>query len=325
MARINLKELQRQRISRDIRGKFILLYGLPGVGKTSLAAQFPNVLIVGFEQGTNGIDNAYVAQMQSWGDFDDLVRQLVRDPEIKEKYHCIAIDTADEAWAMCERSVCAEHNVTSIGDIGYGKGYNETSKKYHDAMQLLTKAGYGVVFTAHSVEKTYKNEKGQEYPYLQPALDRRPFDIINKMVDIIAYIREISIDDGKETKRERFMYLRDEQGERFLAKSRFKYMPSRIPLSYSALVNAIQEACDKQAAENGSTATDDANPYTKLDFDALIEEAKMLWGQVLQKDKNEEAQDILRAIFGKPTKFSEILPDEVDKLNQAIIDIKAIL
>ena len=44
---IDLMNLQPQIISKNLRGKFIFLYGLPGVGKTSLAAQFKNVLIAG--------------------------------------------------------------------------------------------------------------------------------------------------------------------------------------------------------------------------------------------------------------------------------------
>jgi DNA replication protein DnaC len=35
---INLMELQPQRISRSLKGKFVFLYGLPGVGKTTLAS-----------------------------------------------------------------------------------------------------------------------------------------------------------------------------------------------------------------------------------------------------------------------------------------------
>ena len=56
---LDLKNLQPQQISKDLRGKYIMLYGLPGVGKTSLAAQFEKVLIAGFEMGTNALNNVY--------------------------------------------------------------------------------------------------------------------------------------------------------------------------------------------------------------------------------------------------------------------------
>jgi ATP-dependent Lon protease len=35
---IDLLNLKPQQISKNLRGKYIMLYGLPGVGKTSLAA-----------------------------------------------------------------------------------------------------------------------------------------------------------------------------------------------------------------------------------------------------------------------------------------------
>lgn len=44
---IDLLSLEPQSISKDLKGKYILLYGLPGVGKTSLASEFKNVLIAG--------------------------------------------------------------------------------------------------------------------------------------------------------------------------------------------------------------------------------------------------------------------------------------
>lgn len=46
---IDLLNLKPQQISKNLRGKYIMLYGLPGVGKTSLAAQFENVLIAGLK------------------------------------------------------------------------------------------------------------------------------------------------------------------------------------------------------------------------------------------------------------------------------------
>jgi ATP-dependent Lon protease len=57
---IDLLSLEPQQISKNLRGKYMMLYGLPGVGKTSLAAQFDKVLIAGFEMGTNALNNVYV-------------------------------------------------------------------------------------------------------------------------------------------------------------------------------------------------------------------------------------------------------------------------
>lgn len=47
MANIDLLNLQPQQISKDLRGKFMLLYGLPKAGKTTLASELDKVLICG--------------------------------------------------------------------------------------------------------------------------------------------------------------------------------------------------------------------------------------------------------------------------------------
>lgn len=322
---IDLLNLQPQVISKNLRGKYIMLYGLPGVGKTSLAAQFEKVLIAGFEMGTNALNNVYVAPIKTWDDWKKMVKDLCRKDELKDKFHAIAVDTVDEAWNLCTKYVCGQAGVDSLSDVSFGKLYAEASKEFAQPFRDLAYNGYGLIFTSHSAEKEFKNEKGEKYTQIVPALQNRAFDIINKMVDIIAYIREISLEDGDKVIRKRFMFLRDEVGDRFLVKSRYRYIAPRIPLDYNALVEAIYKAIDDECANSGGAATDEHNPYTTLNFDELMEEAKMLWGQVVQNNKVSEASAILESVFGKPKKFSEILPEEVDRLNQVLIEVRAIL
>ena len=230
---IDLLSLEPQRISRDLKGKYILLYGLPGVGKTSLASEFKNVLIAGFEMGTNALNNVYVQPIKTWKDWRDMVKQLCTKDALKDKFDSIAIDTADFAWDLCVKWICSQNGVEKLGDIPWGGGYDLAKKEYTQTFRDLTYSGYGLVFISHSTEKTYKNEKGEDYTQIVPALPNRPFDIVNKMVDIIAYIREIPVEIGDKVENKRYMFLRGDQ--RFLAKSRFKYIKPRIELSYQGL------------------------------------------------------------------------------------------
>lgn len=324
---IDLLNLQPQQISKNLKGKYIMLYGLPGVGKTSLAAQFEKVLIAGFEMGTNALNNVYVAPVKTWDDWKKMVKDLCRKEELKDKFHAIAIDTVDEAWNLCTKYVCSQANVENLGDVGFGKLYAEASKEFRQTFRDLAYNGYGLIFTSHSTEKEFTNEKGEKYNMIIPACPNRAFDIVNKMVDIIAYIREISLEDKENDKtiRKRFMFFRDEVGDRFLVKSRYRYIKPYVELSYDALINAIYEAIDTECAKTGGEASDAHNPYITLNFDELMEEARMVWGTVVQNNKTKEASAILEEVFGKPTKFSEILPEDVDKLNQVLIEVRAIL
>lgn len=92
-----------------------------GVGKTSLAAKFENVLIAGFEMGSNALNNVYVQPAKTWSDWRSMVSQLTKKKELKEKFHSIAIDTADEAWNLCVKYICSQNNVENLGDIPWGQ------------------------------------------------------------------------------------------------------------------------------------------------------------------------------------------------------------
>ena len=315
---VNLMALEPQKISRSLKGKFIFLYGPPGVGKTSLAAQFPKSLILGFEQGTNALDDVYVQPIKSWVDWRAVLGQLTKNEALKEKFETICFDTADMMWDILVRKICAEHDVTRIGEIGWGQGYEEAKQEFLSGLDQLSKSGYGIVFISHSTEKVFKNEKGEEYTKIVPALPNRPFEVINKMVDLVGYIREIQTDD--EGNRERFIYFRGD--DRFLAKSRFRYIEPKVKFSYDEIAKAIQTACDKEAESHGSEATEEGNAYLDLNFDELIEQAKTVHTKAVDAGKVEEVSKVLANIFGKPTKFSEILPQDVEKLHQALIEIK---
>ena len=99
---IDLLNLQPQKISKNLKGKYILLYGLPGVGKTSLASEFNNVLIAGFEMGTNALNNVYVQPIKTWKDWRDMVKQLCKEEALQNKFDSIAIDTADVILFMTD-------------------------------------------------------------------------------------------------------------------------------------------------------------------------------------------------------------------------------
>lgn len=273
--------------------------------------------------GTNALNNVYVQPIKTWKDWRDMVKQLCTKDALKDKFDSIAIDTADFAWDLCVKWICSQNGVEKLGDIPWGGGYDLAKKEYTQTFRDLTYSGYGLVFISHSTEKTYKNEKGEDYTQIVPALPNRPFDIVNKMVDIIAYIREIPVEIGDKVENKRYMFLRGDQ--RFLAKSRFKYIKPRIELSYQGLVDAIFEAIDEEVAHTGGTASNEENPYTKQNFEEIMEDAKQLWGQVVQNDKTEQALAILEEEFGKPTRFSEILPEQTKELNAALIKIRDLI
>ena len=301
------------------------------VGKTTLASEIDNVLIASFEMGSNALHNVHVAPMQKWKDWRDTVHQLVRDKDteiesgrtLQDTMSTIAIDTVDEAYKLCEKWVCNKESVENIKDIPWGGGYKMVDEEFASGFRELAFNGYGLFFISHSTEKTMKDDNGKEYNKIVPALPNRPYSLINKMVDTIAYLRQIPVQIGDAIEQKRYLFFRGD--DRFLAGSRFHYIVPRIELSYQNLVKAICDAVDAEVAHKGGTVTNDSNPYTQRDFDYMMDEAKQVWGKVVQEEKVEQALTILSEEFGKPTKFSEILPDQINQFDNALSRIKELV
>lgn len=195
--------------------------------------------------------------------------------------------------------------------------------EFHSTLRELAQAGYGLFFIAHEKTKVFKDDKGKEYEKQVPALPDRAFNIINKMVDIIAYIHPIEVEENDNILQERYIFFRGDN--RFHAGSRFKYIVPKVKLSYKEMVDAIYDAIDKEVAEKGGTATNESNPYLTRSFDDLIEEAKELWNKVVANEKTKEVGKILEEEFGKPIKFSEITSDQSEQLANVLFKIKEII
>ena len=107
-------------ISRDLKGKYVLIYSQPKVGKTSLACQFPKNLLLAFEKGYNAIGGVKAVDINKWSDLKLVLRQLEK-PEAKAMYDTITIDTVQIAWDLCEQYICSQAGVLKIADIEWGE------------------------------------------------------------------------------------------------------------------------------------------------------------------------------------------------------------
>lgn len=117
---IDLLSIEPNVISRDLRGKYVLLYGKPKSGKTTAASQFPKALLCAFEKGYNAIGGIMAQDINKWSDMKMVLRQLEK-PEVQQMYETIIIDTVSIAWDYCEQYICTQNGVQKIGDIAWGK------------------------------------------------------------------------------------------------------------------------------------------------------------------------------------------------------------
>ena len=320
---IDIFNIQPTTISRDLKGKFVCIYSLPKVGKTSLACQFPKNLLLAFEKGYNAIGGAKPVDIMKWSDFKLVLRQLEK-PEARQLYDTVTIDTVGLAWDMCEQFTCAQNGVQKIGDIPWGGGYSACKKEFESCLRKITQLGFGLVVIAHVDKRTEKRADDSEVEILGPAIPKRAYEIVNQLVDIIGYI-DVSWDE--EGNSERWLYTR--KTPTVMAGSRFKYLAPKIKFGYQELVNAISEAIDKSEKLDGAVVVEtiDQKIEESLDYKAIRAEASELWQTLVGKDE-ENATIILKKvemIFGRPMKLSEITEDQVDLFNLVLLDMKDML
>ena len=320
---IDILNIQPTTISRDLKGKFVCIYSLPKVGKTSMACQFPKNLLLAFEKGYNAIAGIKPVDITKWSDLKLVLRQLEK-PEARQMYDTITIDTIGIAWEMCEQFVCAQNGFQKIGDIPWGGGYSACKREFESCLRKITQLGYGLVIIAHVERRIEKRADDSEVEILGPAIPKRAYEIVNQLVDIIGYI-DITWDE--EGNSERWLYTR--KTPTIMAGSRFKYLAPKIKFGYNELVEAIGEAIDKAEKLDGAVVVDTTQQVIeeKLDYNAIRAEAADLWKRLVEKD-TENAGRILKKvemIFGRPMKLSEITEDQVDLFNLVLLDMKEML
>ena len=194
-------------------------------------------------------------------------------------------------------------------------------QEFENVLRKITMLGYGLICLAHSEEKPVS--MGSEDTIIRPLLNKRAYEIVNGLVDVIGYIG-VSFDE--EGNSHRHLYTRSTP--EIFAGSRFQYLPAKIPFGYEQLTQALAEAIEKAGGEAGGLIVDhEANENTvEKSFDDVMEEAKKTWLS-LGKDKEimDKAGKIIERNFGKPMKLSEATVKQKEIVEAVVQELKELL
>ena len=292
-----------------------------------------------FEKGYNAIPGVMAQPINNWAEFRKVLRQL-RDPKAKEKFYTITIDTVDIAYDYCTKYICDNAirsdgtvGVDNIGDIPYGKGYSLVAKEFDECLRSIVMMDYGLVLISHATDKVFKDESGSEYNKIVPTLDKRANNIVARMADIIGYSRIVTNDKGENVTK---LFIRGTP--RFEAGSRFKYTPDYIDFTYKNLVEAISDAIDKQATEDGEEYFTDtrSNAYADttedLNFDELMDKCSEIINSLIDNNSSDVFESfyqpriiqITDKYLGRGQKMSQCSREQVEALSLIFDDLKSL-
>ena len=331
MADIDIFTLEPSKISRDLKGKFLLIYGQPKTGKSTFGSQLPRALFMNFEQGTNALAGIRSAPILRWTDAKKVLTQL-RKPQAKEMYDSIVVDTVSIAWQLCEKYICQRENVESIRDVPWGQGWTMLKNEFSEFWREITLLGFGILFIAHSKDKPteMRNEDGEAITAVCPDLPNQCYTIVNSIVDIIGYLQVQMNPDGTS---ERYLYTRSTPY--VFAGSRYQYLAPKIKFGYQELVDAIGDAINMAVEKDGAEVTDHTEVAQIKDrpFQEVMAEAKEVWIKYLEAGGEENKdqhlafmKDIIKKVFGSEDfKLSQAVPSQSSLVEYFIDEVKQLM
>jgi hypothetical protein len=178
------------RISTGVveRPHSIVVFGPPGVGKSTFAASAPDPLFVDTDDRT-----AHLAVKRiKPASFDEIleIMRLVVKGDVTAK--TLVVDTLDHAEMLLHKSLCDQHGVPSIEDVGggYGKGYIAAVglwRRFALGLEALRNKGVNTILLAHSHVRTFQNPLGENFDRWELKLDKRAHAFLREKVDAVGF------------------------------------------------------------------------------------------------------------------------------------------
>jgi energy-coupling factor transporter ATP-binding protein EcfA2 len=228
---------------RDLSKKSMLLYGPPGIGKSTFASQAEGAIFLECEPGLSELE-VYKVPITNWKDMEEAVNLLATT---KHDFRTIVVDTIDNAFKYCEDSICEKKRVEYVGDMDHGKGWALVKNEWHRWCLKLCNLGFGVIMISHSQTKEIDTRTGKR-TVAQPTIPDRARGVVDGIVDMILFAEVIEIIDANKKKQE-VRVIRTKPSLTYEAKDRSQFLPDTMYLDYARFYNAYNGITEGESHE----------------------------------------------------------------------------
>ena len=168
----------------------VLIYGQPGIGKTTLGVSAPNAVLFDYDGGVQRINGAHqVATLQptSWEDTNIALQEIANEmPEVQT----IVIDTVGKMLDYMSAYIIRNDAKMAMRDGSLSlKGYGVRKQMFVNFIKQLALMGKNVIFIAHERE-----ERRGEETFKRPEIGGSSANDLIKELDLVGYMYAI----GKE-------------------------------------------------------------------------------------------------------------------------------
>ena len=329
------------------RAQKVVIYGTEGIGKSSLASQFPEPLFIDTEGSTDNMDVARLDKPTSWIMLNNQIAFVKANPTVCKT---LVIDTIDWAESLCVDNLCAMHGKKGIEDFGYGNGYvyaKEEMGRFLNKLQDLIEIGINVVLTAHAQIRKFElpDEMGSYDKYelkLGKKTSSQTAPLVKEWADLLLFCnyKTYLISQEKSTKKkaqgnQRVMYT--EHNPAWDAKNRHG-LPSELPLDYNSIAHIFKTEEKEEVKKTVQTEFKDEKkeqlqfeqPKYNGDLEApkieKTQEEKIMdnFGDIVKEVENTPVEELVDPFIAKPDYIPQPLWDLMQQDNITEDDIKLV-
>ena len=168
----------------------VLIYGQPGIGKTTFGVSAPDAVLFDYDGGVQRINGAHqvpTLQPTSWEDTNIALQEIANEmPEVKT----IVIDTVGKMLDYMSAYIIKNDSKMAMRDGSLSlKGYGVRKTMFVNFIKQLALMGKNVVFIAHEREE----RRGDE-TFKRPEIGGSSANDLIKELDLVGYMYAI----GKE-------------------------------------------------------------------------------------------------------------------------------
>lgn len=230
----------------------VVIYGVPGVGKTTFAATWPKPILLRTEDGASALDvPTFPMVARSISDLRDACNALLRG---KHDFKTLVLDSLDWTEPIVWREVCQEGQKKNIEDFGYGKGYVKVDDKWQAIQagfeKLRDKCDMHIVCIAHAVPTVFDPPDADPYQKYNVKLHKHASAIWTEWAEMLLFVNykaKIVTAEGSSKgkafgKGERVIYTQERPA--YQAKSRWP-LPEEIFIGHDSTWAAFHEALNE--------------------------------------------------------------------------------